>query len=380
MTAHSHLPAVSLRQARPSAPLPRRRQCGFTLVELLLVVAITSALISLLLPALQSAREAARRTQCKNNLKQLALAALNHHEGQGHFPTGGWGWFWLGDPDRGFGKDQPGGWMFNLLPYCEQMPLYQSASDGDPYKLTRTQRVGAARVVESPLTILNCPSRRDNKPYPLSSHAGGSLGFFNSNTPLVAGRGDYAINSGHVYNEWHNYALGQGPKNYIDADAWTANRIWGSEQPRFLHLADGEETMSGMSYERSKVAIRQVCDGLSNTYLIGERYIPRAHYETGKNGGDNETWCTGFNNDNYRSTGWLSGTNYIPGTPLPDTQLVDDYLSLGRFGSAHPEAWHICFCDGTVRSMSYNVDWRVHRDLGNRHDGNMTVVLTSSAP
>jgi hypothetical protein len=273
------------------------------MVELLMVIAIISMLVAVLLPAVQSAREATRRTQCKNNLKQLALAALNHHDGQGHFPTGGWGWYWLGDADRGFGMDQPGGWMFNLLPYCEQHALYQEAADGDPYVLTREQRVGACKIVESPLSVLNCPSRRANKTFPLSAHAGGTLGFFNSNTPQAAGRSDFAINSGHVYCEWHNDALGKGPKNYADAEVWTANRFWGSEQSRFLQLANGEPTLTGVSYERSKVATRHVLDGLSATYLIGERYIPHADYESGLNGGDNETWCTGFNNDNYRSTG-----------------------------------------------------------------------------
>lgn len=336
-----------------------------------MVIAILSMLIAILLPAVQAAREAARHTQCRNNLKQLALAALNHHDGQGHFPTGGWGWYWLGDPDRGFGMDQPGGWMYNLLPYCEQRVLYELPSDGDPYVLTRDQRVGAASVVETPLTFLNCPSRRANKPYPLAAHEGGTLGFYNSNTPAVAGRGDYAINSGHVYNEWHNDALGRGPKSYADADAWTANRTWGGEQTRFLQLPDGEETMTGVSFERSKVAIRQVADGLSNTYLVGERYIPIADYESGLNPADNETWCTGFNNDNYRSTGWLIGVNYVPATPLPDSKLVVGEITAGRFGSAHPESWSSSFCDGSVRCLSYAIDWRVHRDLGNRGDGNV---------
>src|SRR5262245_9981649 len=127
---------IALHQGPSCARVRRARQLAFTLVELLTVSAVISMLAAILLPAIQSAREAARSIQCKNNLKQLALAALNHHNGQGHFPTGGWGWYWLGDPDRGFGKDQPGGWMFNLLPYCEQAQLYQLASDGDPYTLT----------------------------------------------------------------------------------------------------------------------------------------------------------------------------------------------------------------------------------------------------
>ena len=358
----------------------RRREArrAFTLVELLVVMAVLSTLVALLLPAIQSVREAARRTTCKNNLKQLALATLAHHGAQGHFPTGGWGWYWLGDADRGFGKDQPGGWMFNLLPYCEQMPLYQLASDGDPYILTVVQRTGAAQIVQRPLSILNCPARRANVPFPLSAHEGGTQGFFNSNTPLFAGRSDYAVNSGHVYNEWHNDVLGRGPRSYVEADAWTANKAWGSDQPRFAELPSGEEALTGISYERSKVSIRQVVDGLSCTYLIGERYIPQADYESGFNSGDNETWCTGFNNDNYRSTGWIVGRDYVDAPPLADSLHVEDEITVGRFGAAHPDFWSVAFCDGSVRSMSYDVASTVHRDLGNRLDGNPVPAAQSA--
>lgn len=349
----------SLRTTRPSA------NHAFTLVELLVVISICSLMLLLIAPAVQAAREAARRCECKNNLKQLALACHSHHDVHGHFPTGGWGWFWTGDADRGFGKDQPGGWIFNSLPYFEQYALYDAASDGNPHQLTDKQMQGTAIIVQTPLSVINCPSRRANLTYPMVASETKDKGFVNSLTPTMAGRSDYAINSGPAYNQWTISNLGRGPRSYQEADVWTAGRFWGIDQVPFGKEIDAKYAMSGLSHERSMVRLRQVTRGLSQTYLLGERHIPEADYETGLNYGDNETWCTGFNNDNYRTTGRVSQNEIVEALPIPDNS-VGMPLTYARFGSAHTETWNAAFCDGSVHSVNYDLDWRLHRDTGIR--------------
>ena len=137
----------------------RRRAgvAGFTLVELLVVVAIIGILIALLLPAVQAARESARRVQCANHLKQLALGALQHEQSHGFQPTNGWGFQWCGDPDMGFDVRQPGGWIYNILPYIEQQNLRELGS-GETLAEKRT--IYLKQLCETPLQLLHCPSRR----------------------------------------------------------------------------------------------------------------------------------------------------------------------------------------------------------------------------
>ena len=101
-----------------------RSHSGFTIIELLVVIGIIGILIAMLIPAVQAVRETARQMQCRNHVKQLALAVLLHEQTHRHFPTGGWDWSWSGDPDRGFKSQQPGGWFYNILPYMEQQSLH----------------------------------------------------------------------------------------------------------------------------------------------------------------------------------------------------------------------------------------------------------------
>src|SRR5688500_15583906 len=105
---------------------------GFTLVELLVVIAIIGILVALVLPAIQAARAAARRTQCKNNVKQIAVACLNFESTHKTFPTGGWSWRWMGDPDKGYGPQQPGGWIYQAAPYLEEQIVFDISKGLQP--------------------------------------------------------------------------------------------------------------------------------------------------------------------------------------------------------------------------------------------------------
>ena len=179
--------------ARPSPLSPR----GFTLVELLVVITIIAILIALLLPAVQAAREAARQLQCKNNLKQLALGCLHHESATGRFPTGGWGFAWAGDADRGNDWRQPGGWIYNILPYIEQQALHDMGAglaDGSQRRCRRNlQRLSV------PLASFIVPRGGRRSPTRGHRRAGGGQPIVNAGMPTAVGRSDYAANSGDFY-------------------------------------------------------------------------------------------------------------------------------------------------------------------------------------
>lgn len=166
-----------------AAPIDKRRLSAFTLVELLVVIFIIGVLVAILLPAIQAAREAARRVQCKNNLRQLALAVITHHEQIGWFPTGGWGPYWVGDADRGYGGEQPGGWVYNLLPLIEEAPLHELPRDGNRVAFSPEQLEGAKRLVATPVDLLYCPS---HGPF-IANPGSPRIPFLNAGTPEAIG-------------------------------------------------------------------------------------------------------------------------------------------------------------------------------------------------
>jgi prepilin-type N-terminal cleavage/methylation domain-containing protein/prepilin-type processing-associated H-X9-DG protein len=329
-----------------------KKSAAFTLIELLVVVTIIGILIALLLPAVQAAREAARKAQCGNNLKQLALGCLTHEQQQGFLPTGGWGTSYAGDPDRGFGKKQPGSWMFNILPYVDQQPLHDLGLNANTAGLTR--------CAATPVAAFNCPSRRPLKTYSYSSS------FCNTNKITAIARADYAANLGEMSaGNGGLYSCPSGPpftNRYAWADAravadWTETRGCGNTATL---------NATGVVYLLSTCKMADIIDGAGNTYLVGEKYITPDSYNDGTSGGDDTGWISGFDWDVAR---WV-GNNILPvgnsWLPRQDTPGVSTYWV---FGSAHADSFNMAFCDGSIRTISYSIDAETNRRLGNRKDG-----------
>lgn len=158
---------------------------GFTLIEVLVVIAIIGVLVALMLPAIEMARESSRRSSCANNLRQQAVAVRLHEQTHQTFPTGGWGPDWLGDPDAGYGPKQPGGWIYNVLSYIEEDNLRQLGRGlkEEPREKALTQ------LMCTPIAVIYCPSRRLPRVYPYT----GPPNLRNAKAPQKVAKTDYAI-------------------------------------------------------------------------------------------------------------------------------------------------------------------------------------------
>ncbi len=326
---------------------------GFTLVELLVVITIIGILIGLLMPAVQAARESARRTQCLNNLKQIGLAMLAHETKHGHFPTGGWGWGWVGDPDRGFNYRQPGGWIYNILPFLEQQNLHDLAKERTS-STTPTKKAATAQMVGTALTVFHCPTRRRALPYP---HWG--FQYRESDSLKVVAKSDYAANGGDKIA--HPGVLGIWPDNCHNTDCGPNSIPTDEELAAKLEKIVSNFRPTGIVHPLSMVRAAHVTDGLGSTYLVGEKYVCPDYYTTGSDSGDNECMYIGDNEDITR---WgLTNPSYPP----RQDQSKGAYLKI--FGSPHHTGFNMCLCDGAVRTISYSIDLTIHGRLSNRRDG-----------
>ncbi len=287
---------------------PKRERPGATLLETLIVIGILGLLLQLLLPAVQGLRESARQLQCAAHLRRLASAIRDHHDLQQRYPSGGWHFTWIGEPERGTGRSQPGSWAFNLLSDLGEDRIRRLGIGTTGLDRSRAL---VSRCRKAP-SVFNCPTRRGWRSYPQTWNQqplsqGGPL-----REPIVwAAKSDYAACSGdgeRVEFDWR----WTGPSSLAEGD--DSRFVW-----------PDSKSFTGVIFGRSEIRDRQIRDGLAQTYLLGEKYVNPRTYDTGEDWGDNENLYAGFNNDNSRSSGH---------PPRRDRPAVD---WRNAFGSAAPE-------------------------------------------
>ena len=358
-------PVVDLsgRKSAHSPQIPR----AFTLVELLVVITIIGILIALLLPAVQAAREAARRMQCNNNLKQLGLACLNHEQAQGYFPTAGWGYEWVGEPDRGFNEHQMGGWLYNVMPYMELAALHDQATVATTGTLTDEYK----KRMATPVGAFICPSRRTPVPQPFNPPGNwkmqgpDSIGQFK---PVNTAHNDYAASCGDfIWTQDYGVTGGAGTKVSV-IDGWSS-ATWSGKISTYS---------TGVFYTHGNTSMSAIPDGASNTLLAGEKYLNPDSYLDGLDAGDDGGWDSGHDVDTVRFTGLVVNQQDRIGkfdasgklTPMRDRAgyAGGSGVYSEQFGSAHSSACNMALCDGSVRALNYTIDLETLHLLGNKAD------------
>jgi prepilin-type N-terminal cleavage/methylation domain-containing protein/prepilin-type processing-associated H-X9-DG protein len=327
------------------------RRDGFTLVELLVVIAIIGILVALLLPAVQSAREASRRAQCMNNVKQMGLAMQNFEGVYKVFPTGG-NQIWP-DIEKYVTGGKPNGpatqglgWAFQILPFLEEQAVFDLK--------TTAQIQGVA------IKMYNCPSRRGPTQYIADPYAWLT---------------DYAAaQPGTKYKDpgeyWGETSCGDtGCTN----DLKSSMHFWGVVvRTNWIEAVSipgrppgAQHSVAGLP---GPTSVKRITDGTSKTFVVSEKRLHPEKYQEG-DWHDDRGWSDGWDPDTMRSTMF----------PLrkdgSDSELDDRWYGY-CFGSAHPSGINAVFADGSVHHISYDIDYVTFNRLAHRSDGE--VVDTSN--
>ena len=355
--------SVFVSKVRPRADAPHaHRRTGFTLVELLVVIAIIGMLVALLLPAIQAAREAARRTQCSNNLKQFGLAVLNHESTQRCYPTGGVApWPKIENYSSGgrpFGPKKQGlSWAFQILPYLEEGPIHG---------LTTT-----VQLQSTPISMYSCPSRRPPQQNPINQawlmdYAGlttaasraETVGTTSFNDLLANGKGCEMM-----YGIWGTANSFVNDHKPLPADTLTKFKVYAGFNGVFIRTSYFVDNDNGKVSELgygSPTTVARIEDGTSNTAMVAEKRI-RIDLLESQPAWDDRGWSDGWDYDTMKS-GLCQ--------PIADDAVArPGATDASSPGSAHPAGLNVLYADGSVHSVNYDIDLETWNNMVHRSDG-----------
>jgi prepilin-type N-terminal cleavage/methylation domain-containing protein/prepilin-type processing-associated H-X9-DG protein len=349
------------------------RRVGFTLVELLVVIAIIGILIALLLPAVQAAREAARRTQCRNNLKQIGLAIQNHVDAKKYFPTAGSVYNDPQEPNNGgwdltnkFGFER-GTWVFCILPYAEETSLFDIGHQygyGN-YSAAPLAVLGGKFPDEIPIPWINCPSRGVRTSQPTATgHVWQLLDYA---APITQAAGITSQGNNFWQIEGYKYLAPTGFVPLGDPTRKNAPQTWA-----------GVIVLGGVAKDYKpwpKVTIPKVSDGTSKTIAVMEKAVWTKFYQSDGSGAewwDETGWCRPNSFwPSVRALDWPvladndfnvfppnnpyggSGYHYRNSDVVPPTTSSSNEQG---FGSPHSGVMNAVFADGSVHGISLSID------------------------
>ncbi|RIK84335.1 MAG: hypothetical protein DCC67_05000 [Planctomycetota bacterium] len=346
--------SVSREPRRFRAPAP---EGGFTLVELLVVIAIIGVLVALLLPAVQAAREAARRAQCQNQLRQIGLALQNYHDVQQQLPAGEF-WYYNYDKKSGAGY-MTWGWMPKILSHMEHAAVMARANLQYGATIEGFQGVYNRTVIRTQVPGFLCPSN----PYQgETTENEGFAALANPNNQIA--EADYAANIGDYRNAG---GVGDGLDPTVDQDAdglpdWPAfGNVFGPGSGLNPPYPARHPTRGVINRFGWAANFRQISDGLSNTFAVGECL---------------GAWCLtqNFGTQSFSTTAQpINHMNayYSGGPDAWPTNANPQWADSIAFRSLHPGGAHFLMCDASAHFLSENIDHASYRALASREGGDM---------
>jgi prepilin-type N-terminal cleavage/methylation domain-containing protein len=334
-----------------------RRRRAFTLIELLVVIAIIAILIALLLPAVQQAREAARRTQCRNNLKQLTLAMHNYHDAFNTLP-----------PDAIYGYLPPGAtqyapyhhtWVAFILPYVDQAPLYNQINFNLP--IWNQQMASGQKIQEQELAVLTCPSEGGLQNIPTSTHGVAIT--------------NYAVSEG--YDWWNRGMHDRQPGSPTGPDGipiWAGGIFSPLTSSNFKDITDGTSSTVALG----EVTSVSCTGGPQHTNGTGRRRqgageaVFRAAFVAGSfttamnAGGQDLAGRVFVNPDGGSITGWFKAGPHLLAPYFQSAHgICGEWPGADSF---HEGGLHVGLADGSVRFVSENIDWYLWHRLNTAHN------------